>query len=225
MKKFFAIDGLDGSGKHTQYELLADYLTGRGLRVRKLDFPAYSRDSSFFVRMYLEGRLGASPDDTNAYAASMFFAADRYVSFVTDWKKDYLDPEAVLIADRYTTANAIHQLSKLPRSEWDGFLRWLFDFEYDKLSLPSPDTVIFLELPPEISLSMIESRSKDTGRARDIHESDGDFLRRSYEAGKYACGALGWVPVNCADSEGAAMRTRGEIFDDIRKIVDDALGL
>ena len=223
MKRFFAIDGLDGSGKHTQYTMLAEYLRSRGLRVRTLDFPAYESDSSFFVRMYLDGRLGERANDTNAYAASMFFATDRYVSYVTDWRADAEDDGTVLLADRYTTANAIHQLSKLPRGEWDGFLAWLFDFEYKKLALPAPTDVIFLEVPPELTLSLIASRSEATGRARDIHERDREFVRSSYEAGIYAAGALGWARVRC--SRGGEMRTREDIFNEIRKMADDALGL
>ncbi len=225
MRNFFAIDGLDGSGKHTQYELLSEYLSSRGVRVRKLDFPVYNKDSSFFVRMYLGGKLGSSPDDTNAYAASMFFAADRYVSFVTDWRRDFLDPDTVLIADRYTTANAIHQLSKLPRDEWDAFLDWLCDFEFSKLSLPAPDTVIYLELPPEISIEMVERRSAETGRERDIHELDRAYIARSYEAGLYAAERLSWCRINCADGSGRSMRAREEIFSDIKKIVNDSIGL
>lgn len=223
MGKFIAIDGLDGSGKHTQSELLVDYLRSRGVRVRKLDFPVYDSESSIFVRMYLEGKFGTSPDDTNAYAASMFFAADRYVSYVTDWRDDHLDPDTVLVADRYTTANAIHQLSKLPRCEWDGFIRWLCDFEFTKLALPAPDLVIFLELPAEVSAKMIRLRSESTGRGRDIHELDTDFIERCHSAGLYASDTLGWTKIGCAD--GDAMRSREDIFAEVKKLVCDKLGI
>ncbi len=221
MGVLIAIDGLDGSGKHTQFDLISDALTARGIKVRRLEFPVYSSESSQLVRMYLDGRLGSSPDDTNAYAASMFFAADRYVSFVTDWRADRLDPDTVLVADRYTTANAIHQLSKLPRHEWDVFLSWLSDFEYGKLGLPSPDLVLFLELPPEVSLSLVESRSRDTGRKLDIHEQDHGFILKSYEAGQYAKTALGWQTVVCY--EGGAVRTREDILSECMTHVDGLL--
>lgn len=223
MGKFIAIDGLDGSGKHTQSELLVDYLHSRGMRVRKLDFPVYDSVSSVFVRMYLDGKFGASPDDTNAYAASMFFASDRYVSYVADWRDDYLDPDVVLVADRYTTANAIHQLSKLPRSEWDGFIRWLCDFEFVKLALPTPDIVIFLELPAEVSVRMTSRRSAETGRSLDIHELDPRFMERSHSAGVYASDMLGWSTVHCAD--GDSMRSREDIFAEVKKLVLDELDM
>lgn len=225
MGKFIAIDGLDGSGKHTQFELLCEYLSSRGLRVRKLVFPVYESDSSIFVRMYLDGRLGSTASDTNAYAASMFFAADRYVSFVTDWRRDYEDPGTVIVADRYTTANAIHQLSKLPRESWDGFISWLTDFEFQKLGVPAPDLVLFLELPPEVSIMMVERRAAETGQKLDIHERDHDFVFRSHEAGLYASDVLGWQTLHCADSAGTSMRTREDIFADIKAHVDLTLGL
>lgn len=223
MGYFIAIDGLDGSGKKTQSDRLCEYLKENGIRVRELDFPVYESDSSYFVKMYLNGELGMNPNDTNAYAASMFFAQDRYVSYRRDWSADYLDPDTVIVANRYTTANAIHQLSKLPREEWDDFLPWLCDFEYSRLGLPAPDLVLFLELPPEISLSMVESRSNETGRKKDIHELDRNHMENSYRAGLYASEALGWHRINCADVDGCGMRSRDEIFDDIKKRVAELL--
>lgn len=91
--------------------------------------------------MYLDGRLGQRPSDTNAYAASTFFAVDRYASYKADWKNDYDKVGKVVVANRYTSANAVHQLSKLPQNEWNGFLDWLWDFEFIKLGIPVPDVV------------------------------------------------------------------------------------
>ena len=215
MGKFIAIDGLDGSGKGTQSEKLVERLIKDGKKVRVLSFPIYESDSSLFVRMYLEGKLGDKPSDTNAYSASMFFATDRYISYVTDWKKDILDPDTYVIANRYTTANAVHQLSKLPYEEWDGFLKWLWDFEFDKLGLPKPDLVIYLELPPKLSLSLVKSRSNSTGQKMDIHEKDTAYMDKCYEAALYSCEKLGWKRIQCY--EGDAIRTREDIFEEIYK--------
>jgi len=215
MGKFIAIDGLDGSGKGTQSELLVQRLQKEGKRVRVLSFPVYESDSSTFVRMYLEGKLGSKPSDTNAYAASMFFAADRYVSYKTDWKKDIEDPDTVVIANRYTTANAVHQLSKLPEAEWEAFLEWLWDFEFKKLGLPEPDLVLYLELPPVLSLSLVKSRSDSTGQKMDIHELDTAYMDKCYEAALYSCRALGWKQIKCYD--GDIIRTRSDIAEEIYK--------
>ena len=133
MGKFIAIDGLDGSGKGTQSEKLVAQLLKDGKKVKILSFPMYESESSTFVKMYLDGKLGDKPSDTNAYTASMFFACDRYISYATDWKKDIEDPDTYVVANRYTTANAVHQLSKLPEDEWEEFLKWLWDFEFTKL--------------------------------------------------------------------------------------------
>ncbi len=217
MGKFIAIDGLDGSGKGTQSEKLVERLRAQGKRVRVLSFPIYESDSSIFVRMYLEGRLGDKPSDTNAYAASMFFATDRYISYATDWKNDILDPDTYVVANRYTTANAVHQLSKLPEDEWEGFLKWLWDFEFTKLGLPMPDLVLYLELPPKLSLSLVKSRSDSTGQKMDIHEKDTAYMDKCYEAAIYSCKKLGWKQIKCY--EGDKIRTREDIFEEIYKEV------
>ncbi len=215
MSKFIAIDGLDGSGKGTQSELLVERLKKEGKRVRVLSFPVYENDSSLFVRMYLEGKLGSKPSDTNAYAASMFFGADRYVSYRTDWKKDIDDPDTIVIANRYTTANAVHQLSKLPTNEWESFLAWLWDFEFKKLGLPEPDLVLYLELPPKLSLSLVKNRSNTTGQKMDIHELDTAYMDKCYDAALYSCEKLGWCRIKCYNGEN--IRTREDIAEEIYK--------
>ena len=213
MGKFIAIDGLDGSGKGTQSEKLVEYLKSTGKKVRVLSFPMYENESSAFVKMYLEGRLGDKPSDTNAYTASMFFACDRYISYKTDWINDINDPDTIVVANRYTTANAVHQLSKLPENEWESFLSWLWDFEFGKLGLPEPDKVIYLELPPRLSLSLVRSRSATTGQKMDIHEKDTEYMAKCYEAALYSCRKLGWEQIQCY--EGDTIRTREDIFDEI----------
>jgi dTMP kinase len=201
MGKLIVIEGLDGSGKGTQAALLAEYLRGKGCRVREISFPDYASDGSALVRMYLNGELGGSPDATNAYAASMFYAADRYVSYRTDWEKDYLEPDTVVIANRYTTANAYHQLAKLPRDQWDGFLTWLWDFEFARLGLPKPDAVVALSMRPEVSRALIEKRCAETGVKKDIHEADKEYLERCYTALHYVAEAEGWHLLECAEGE------------------------
>lgn len=219
MGKFIAIDGLDGSGKGTQSEKLVNKLIAEGKKVRVLSFPIYESDSSIFVRMYLEGKLGDKPSDTNAYTASMFFATDRYISYATDWKRDICDPDTIVVANRYTTANAVHQLSKLPKEEWEGFLEWLWDFEFTKLGLPKPDLVLYLELPPRLSLSLVKSRSDTTGQKMDIHEKDTAYMDKCYEAALYSCKRLGWKQIKCY--EGETIRTREDIFAEICRIVEE----
>ena len=213
MSTFIAIDGLDGSGKETQSNLLVSKLKIDGYAVRSISFPMYDSESSALVRMYLEGKLGTRPSDTNAYAASTFFACDRYASFKSDWKQDYDKLDKVIVANRYTSANAVHQLSKMPREQWDAFLDWLWDFEFIKLGLPSPDLVLYLELPPELSMELVARRSAETGRVKDIHEMDEAYMRRSYEAALYAAEKLGWTTIKCWNANG--IRPIEAIFGDI----------
>lgn len=214
MAKLIAIDGLDGSGKETQSKCLAKYLTEKGKKVRLLSFPTYDGKGSAFVDMYLKGQLGKNPEDTNAYAASVFFTLDRYYSFRTDWSKDYAEKDTYIIANRYTSANAVHQLSKLPRDMWDGFLEWLWDFEFKKIGLPAPDSVIYLEMKPEVSMSLIDSRSQKTGREKDIHESDRNHLVNSYKAALYSSEKLGWKIIHCCD-ENSNLKPIKDISEDI----------
>ncbi len=223
MGKFIVLEGLDGSGKGTQTELLCKRLESEGRRVRVIEFPDYASDGSMLVRMYLNGRLGADPADTNAYAASMFFAADRYVSYVTSWRDDWRDPDTVVLANRYTTANAYHQLAKLPEDAWDGFLAWLWDFEFSKLGLPAPDAVLLLDMPERVSSALVKRRSAETGQKLDIHETHGEYLRACRRAASYVASSCGWRVIPCAPEDGEEPYPREVIADRVREALADIL--
>ena len=199
MNKLIVIEGIDGSGKATQAKLLAESLVKQGRQVRKVSFPDYDSASSALVRMYLAGEFGDKPSDVNAYAASSFFAVDRYASFMKDWRYDYA--RGVVIADRYTTSNAVHQCSKLPRDQWDAFLTWLFDFEYRRLAIPAPDGVFYLRMDPEVSQRLILSRYGGNEQRKDIHEKDMAYLMRCHEAADYCAEKLGWITLECCEGE------------------------
>ena len=162
--KLIVLEGLDGSGKATQAKRLAAALTAEGRPVREITFPNYESDSSALVRMYLAGQFGEKPDDVNAYAASSFYAVDRYAGYKADWGKFY-EEGGILIADRYTTSNAVHQCSKLPPEQWEEFLHWLFDYEFRLLGLPAPDRVIYLQVDPAVSQKLMTQRDQE-GRPR-----------------------------------------------------------
>jgi dTMP kinase len=217
MSKMIVIDGLDGSGKATQAEILTEYLKAKGYETYTLDLPFYSDASSTLVKMYLGGELGDNPNDVNAYAASTFYAADRYASFKKYWEKEYLS-DKIIVANRYTTSNACHQMTKLPKEEWDEYLDWLFDTEYNKLGLPSPETVIYLDVPVEVSAKLIAGRAETEGRKKDIHELDTAYLVSCREAARYACQKMGWTVVEC--SENGEMRSIDEIFSEILNILN-----
>lgn len=194
MHKLFVIEGLDGSGKATQAQFLYEKLQERGFLVRKVSFPNYDSPSSALVKMYLSGEFGTHPDDVNAYAASSFFAVDRFASFKTDWEKDY--QSGIVISDRYTTSNAVHQCSKLNPSEWDSYLDWLFNFEYKLLGIPKPDLVVYLRVDPELSQHLLEERYEGQDK-RDIHEKDLNYLAHCRTAADYCAKKLGWKTIEC----------------------------
>ncbi len=219
-KRLIAIDGLDASGKMTQTELLVKLLAEKGIPHRNISFPTYDADFSAHVNMYLKGRFGDDPEIVNPFAASSFFAADRYCSYMLDWKKDYEDG-SIIIANRYTSANAVHQLSKLPKEEYDAFLDWLMDNEYNRLGIPKPDAVVYLCVPPEVSQRMIQHRCDETGAEKDIHEKNKQHLVNSYDAALYSAKKLGWIKIDCND--GDVMRTRDEIHREVVERLKDII--
>ena len=216
--KLIVLEGLDGSGKATQAQMLYDYWrTARSPQVQKVTFPNYESDSSALVKMYLAGEFGTSAQDVNAYAASLFYSVDRYASYRKDWGAFYEDG-GVIIADRYTTSNAVHQCAKLPRREWASYLDWLFSLEYEKMGIPRPDLVIYLDVDLEVSQRLMESRYHGDADKKDIHEKDVAYLRQSRRAATYCAKELGWQVVSC--SNGEEMRTREEIFEEIKRMTE-----
>ncbi|MBQ5910484.1 MAG: thymidylate kinase [Clostridia bacterium] len=197
MGKLIVIEGLDGSGKSTQLELLPKNLKEKGITSRSVSFPCYEDDSSALIKMYLAGQFGSAPGDVNAYAASCFYACDRYASFKKDWGEFYTDG-GIIVSGRYTTSNAVHQCSKLPKEQWPAFLSWLYDFEYQKLGIPKPDKVIFLDMPTEVSQKLLDNRYQSDGGHKDIHEKDVEYLNRCREAAIFTAEYSGWVKISCA---------------------------
>lgn len=218
--KLIAIEGLDGSGKATQAKLLAGYLATQGLAVREVSFPDYGSDSSALVKMYLAGQFGQHPDDVNAYAASSFYAVDRYASYKKDWGSFY-ENGGIVIADRYTTSNAVHQCSKLPPEQWEEFLHWLFDYEFRLLGLPAPDRVIYLQVDPAVSQKLMTQRYHGDETKKDVHEKDVEYLNRSRKAAEFCAAHLGWCSVRC--DAGGQMRSIEEIGEEVRQLALSAL--
>ena len=218
--KLIVIEGLDGSGKSTQEKLLGDELKKRGKEVTFIKLPNYDDDACILVKQYLAGRFGDKPEDVNAYAASSFYAVDRFVSYNCYWKNDYLDGK-IILADRYTTSNAYHQLTKTPREEWDSYLEWLEDFEYEKLGIPRPDAVIYLDMPVEVSQKLMTSRYEGDESKKDIHEKNTDYLMKCREAADYSCRKLGWVRIECAENSEplSAKEINGKILSALENLI------
>ena len=214
--KLIVIEGLDGSGKATQSKLLYEALVAQGKDVRKVSFPDYDSNSSALVKMYLAGEFGKDPGDVNAYAASSFFAVDRFASYKAQWGKFYEDG-GIVIADRYTTSNAIHQCSKLPAEQWDQYIDWLFDFEFRLMGIPAPDAVIYLQVDPEVSQKLMTGRYQGDESKKDIHESNLEYLAASRKAAEYCAEKLGWKTIACSAED--QLRTIESIHADVMRIV------
>ena len=216
MHKFIVMEGTDGSGKSTQIDLLCRRFDSMGLKYKRLRFPRYGQPSSALLKMYLAGDFGEQADSVNPYAASVFFSVDRFASFRTDWQEAYEAGE-IIISDRYTTSNAVHQASKLSGSEREKFLDWLFDFEYRLLELPAPDKVLFLDMPAEETFKLIDKRHG----AADIDEKDHAYLQRCRENALDICRRYGWDKIDCAGPQG--LRTPEEINREVFEKIGQVL--
>lgn len=218
MGKLIVIEGVDSSGKETQTKLLFEYLQNKGLNTKKISFPDYESDFCMPVKGYLAGELGDNPDDVNAYAASSFYAIDRYASYKRDWGRFY-ESGGIIVCDRYVTSNIVHQAMKI-RGDKTAFIEWLADYEYEKLGLPRPDVVIFLDMSPVAAQFLMKNRAnKITGEAqKDIHEKNSDYLAAAYNNAVGIAEKCGWKRVVCA--EGLNIRTIEDIHEEIISIVE-----
>lgn len=222
-KPFLAVlEGLDGSGKSTQFAraggMLAEHFPERG--VRCVSFPDYNSPAAEPVKLYLSGAFSSSPTGVNAYAATSFYAVDRYASYKTGWEADYTAGKLIFAA-RYTTSNAIYQTAKLPHSQWDAYLDWLADYEFGKLGLPAPDLVLLLDMPVAVSMRLLAARYGGDEHKKDLHESDLNFMETCRETAHYAAQKMGWRVISCAE-DGEPLPV-GEITEKILRLVQTAV--
>ena len=220
MGKLIAFEGIDGSGKSTHARLAREKLADLGVDFRSVTFPRYDNPSATLIKMYLGGEFGSNPGDVNPYASSCFYAVDRYASFKQDWM-DYYNNGGIMIADRYTTSNAIHQGAKFPPEKRNEFFRWLTNFEFDLMELPKPDAVIYMDTPLELAKSRIISRA--AGAQTDIHERDFSYLALCHECGSMAADEYGWIRIK-AEKDGRE-RSVDEVNDEIFGIIKEILSI
>ncbi len=220
MGKLIVIEGTDGSGKSTQFRRLTERLTQEGKTFQKLVFPQYSEPSSALIRMYLGGEFGSKPTDVNAYAASAFYAVDRYASYKKVWG-DWYEQGGLVVSGRYTTSNAVHQASKEPEEKRGEFLKWLYEFEYDKLGLPCPDLTIYLDVPTDYTEKMMRRREADTHTSADIHEKDLTYLATCRRCGKAAAQFYNWTVIDCVRD--GQMRSIEDIHEEIYRHITHCL--
>ena len=221
MGKLFVIDGTDGSGKQTQFQQLQESLLKDRIDYKVVSFPNYDSPSSALVQMYLSGEFGENAKEISPYIASTFYAADRYATFQTGYKKYYEDG-GIILADRYTTANMVHQAGKIKdEKEREKFLNWLWDFEFNLYGLPVPNEVFFLNMPVEKSIELMKNReNKFTHQEKkDIHERDVNHLKDAYEAACDVSKKYNWYEIKCVKNN--EIRTiediHKEIYNEVKK--------
>jgi len=210
--KLIVFEGIDGSGKSTQFRLMCKRLEAEGHDFRRIQFPRYDEPSSALIKMYLSGDFGKDPDAINAYAASSFYAVDRFASFVTDWQS-YYESGGLILTDRYTTSNALHQGAKMPFVKRKDFFEWLYDHEFDRFGLPRPDMVLFMSIDASLAADRLRSRENETGTDADIHESNLVYLSACAESGTEAALQYGWSVIECARD--GISRSEGDIHSEV----------
>ncbi len=214
------IEGTDGSGKATQAGRLLSRLQTMGTPCRGIDFPRYGKPSAAMVESYLNGDLGKHPGDVNAYAASLFYAVDRYASYKEDWG-DFYQAGGVVVSNRYTTSNAVHQAAKLEGAARKDYLQWLFEMEYDRMGLPAPTLVVYLDMPTDVTQALMQGRQEATNTTGDIHETDMDYLRRCRQNAQDVAVDCGWQVISCARD--GQPRTMEDIEQEIWDLVQPVL--
>ena len=217
--RLVVIEGLDGSGKSTQFEIIDSIFAQNNIPHKSISFPDYNNPSSSLVKMYLGGEFSQNAEDINAYAASSFYAVDRYASFKLIWEDAYNNGD-IILASRYVTSNAIYQMVKCKKNEWDSYLDWLYEYEYEKLGLPKPDLVIFLDMPVEVSQRLMTSRYDGDESKKDIHEVNVEFLKNCREAALYAADKQNWKIINCSDGKAplSVNTITDKIMEEIKKL-------
>lgn len=218
--RMIVIEGLDGSGKSTQTELLSQRLKENGVNFRQIKLPQYESDSSALVKMYLNGEFGSDPSDVNIFAASLFYAVDRYAGFKKDWGADYLNGTLIL-ADRYTTSNAVHQTVKLPREQWEQYGDWLFKTEYELMGIPAPDRVIYLDMDVDISQRLMSRRYGGEEQKKDVHEANVAYLKECRKAALWAAERYNWSVIKCFEGESplSIEEIGNKIFEVVKEII------
>jgi dTMP kinase len=214
-----SIEGLDGTGKTTQSKLLYDYFKHLEMDTYYLDYPNYKNNSSKLVQMYLHGEIDKNPDNINGYAASTFYAADRYISYKQDWEKLYKETDTLFVSNRYISSNIIHQMCKIDKSRWDEFINWIMDLECKKYGIPEPTKVIYLDLDIETSQNLMNKRYDNDTSKKDIHEENIEYLKRCKESALYAAKKLNWIIIDCNDN--GSIKSEQDIFERIILELDD----
>ena len=215
--KLFVIEGLDGSGKQTQSNMLHERLVAQGHEIIKKEYPNYKSESSSLVKMYLRGDFGKNPEDVSPYISSTFFAADRYASFKTEYETYFMNG-GLVITDRYTTSNMVHQASKIHDvDEKEKFLSWLWDLEFQIYKIPVPTQVFFLDVKPEIAIEMMKNRDNKFSKKKqkDIHEINKNHLQDSYNNALYLVEKYNWEVIDCSEKNGI------KPLDEINQILYD----
>lgn len=223
MGKLIVIEGTDSSGKETQTKRLFEKLEEKGLKVKKISFPNYDSPACEPVKMYLAGAFGEDAMKVNPYPVSTMYAIDRYASFKTDWEKFY-NEDGIIVTDRYVTSNMVHQASKIKDlDEKKQYLNWLEDLEYEKMGIPRPDLVIFLNMPTDMAVKlMAERKNKITGEEKkDIHERDKEYLKESHANACKIANIYNWKEIKCNDGE--RIKTIEEIGEEVFSLVEEVV--
>ncbi|MBP6060922.1 MAG: deoxynucleoside kinase [Candidatus Pacebacteria bacterium] len=224
--KLIVIDGIDGSGKSTQINLLIRHLRKEGRRVKLIDFPEYY--SNFFGKFigHCLSEQYYNFVKVHPKIASVIYAADRFESKnkIEKWLKE----GNIVIANRYASANQIHQGGKISNpKKREAFISWLADMEYGVFKIPKPDVVFYLNLPMTVVFRLIKERNKKSvrnylGSKKDLVEKDKNYMENSHKSALWLSKTQkNWIKIECM--QGGELNTieniHQEIYEKVKKII------
>ena len=217
--KLIVVEGAcDGIGKSTQYQLLKDHLQEDGYEVVSHHFPSYDTVQGRPVEKYLKGDFG-KPSELSPYFVNTLYAVDRAITWKESLEKEYNDGKIILL-DRYTTSSIIYQSSVIEDiEERKKFIDYICDYEYSKLGIPEPDSVVFLHAPFDMVTKMRNARKANEGLVNDIHERDIEFMKKVYKNAMFISEYLGWDKIDCVN--GNSMDSIENIHQKVYKKVKD----
>jgi dTMP kinase len=220
--RLIAIEGIDGSGKGTQLELLQKALRARGVALHATNFPHYQSWFGSMVGQFLNGKFGAL-ETVDPHFAALLYAGDRFEA-----KRELTDALAqgkLVLADRYIASNLAHQTGRVPAAQRAEFIAWLEHLEYNIYGLPREDRVIYLRVPPAQAQALVSQKAARTytDAKQDIQESSLRHLQDAAEMYDQLAKRPHWATIECVDRSTNTMRTPEAISADLLVLIESTL--
>jgi dTMP kinase len=217
-----AIEGIDGSGKHTQAKLLQHALLASGFSVYATGFPQYESWFGTMVGKFLNGEFGPL-ENVDAHFTAMLYAGDRFEA--KPRLESALSAGKVVLIDRYVGSNLAHQVARAPADKRSEFLRWIEHLEYSVYGLPRESLILYLRVPPHQAQALVAKKAERiyTNAKHDIQERNIRHLEEAGEMYDMLSRSRPWATIQCFDAKTNSLRLPEEIAKEVMEAVKPAL--